>query len=130
MRFKGTITFVGEVVTGQSKSGRAYSRQDAVLTYDNSNANYPKSIVFSTMNDHIEKLNLQQGVEYELEIDFTTREYQGKHYMSASCWKATPLANVATPTQAPAQQGCQAAYPPPQQAQPTPPPTQGDELPF
>lgn len=127
MKVTGTITAVLPETGGVSKSGKQWRKQEAIVEYEH--GQYPKSIVFSTMNDHIEKLNLRQGVDYELEIDFTTREYQGKHFLQASCWKATSLNNVA-PSPAPAQQGWQAAYPQPQQAQSTPPPTQGEDLPF
>lgn len=128
MKVTGTITVVLPETGGVSKSGKQWRKQEAIVEYEH--GQYPKSIVFSTMNDHIEKLNLQQGVEYELEIDFEAREWNNRYFLQASCWKATPLANVAPPTQAPAQQGWEAAYPPPKQAQPTPPPTQGDDLPF
>ena len=74
------------------------------------------------MGDRIEQLNLQQGQEYEIEIDFTIREYNGRTYMSASAWKATPT------QQAPAQPAQQPVY---QQAQ-APKDNMGDDsqLPF
>lgn len=128
MKVTGTITVVLPETGGVSKSGKQWRKQEAIVEYEY--GQYPKSIVFSTMNDHIEKLNLRQGVEYELEIDFEAREWNNRYFLQASCWKATPLTNVAPPTQAQAQQGWEAAYPPPKQAQPTPPPTQGDDLPF
>lgn len=126
MKFTGTITAVSALVSGTSKSGKAYSRQEYVLTYDNSKPEWPKAIVFSVMNDNIGKFALQIGREYEVEVDFSAREWQDKFYLSASCWKAAP---------APTQQGWQAAYPQPQYAQPqyvqpTPPLPQGDDLPF
>lgn len=93
--FKGTVTSVSQVQSGISKSDKPWQRVDVVLTYDNSKPEYPKSILFSVMNDNIGKFNLQPGSEYEVEVDFSTREYNGKIYMSASCWKATALAQTA-----------------------------------
>jgi hypothetical protein len=112
--FKGQATFVSPIQSGTSKSGKAWRKVDVVLTYDNAKPEYPKSIVFSVMNDNIEKFGFVLGGEYEVEIDFSVREYQGKHYMSASCWKATQL-------------DTQQSVPTPQ---PETQPQQSDELPF
>jgi len=130
MKITGTITSIGAVASGTSKSGKAWRRVDVVMEYEH--GQYPKAIVFSVMNDNIEKFALQAGGEYEVEVDFTVREYNGRNYMSANAWKATPI-NAAQSQQAPAQQGWQAAYPQPQQqaqSQPMPPLPQGDDLPF
>lgn len=116
--FKGIISQALPEQSGVSRNGNNWRKRTYVLTYDNSNANYPKAVVFDVMNDNIDKLNLQVGVEYEVEVDFSTRDYNGRTYMSASCWKATP-------TQQPAPQPA----PQPQYA-PTQPTQQGDDLPF
>lgn len=89
MTFKGIITTAMPIVIGTSASGKEWKRASYILTYDKSNEQYPKSILFDVMGDRIEQLNLQQGKEYEIEIDFSTREYNGRTYMSASAWKAT-----------------------------------------
>lgn len=120
MTFKGVITAAMPVASGTSKNGKEWRRASYILQYDNSNEQYPKSVLFDVMGDKIEQLNIKQGVEYEVEIDFTTREYNGRTYMSASAWKATPTQQ---PQQAPAQQMFQ---------QPQAQPAQEDEsqLPF
>lgn len=118
MNFKGIITAAMPVASGTSKSGKEWRRATYILTYDNSKPEYPKSVLFDVMGDKIEQLNIKQGVEYEVEIDFSTREYNGRTYMSASAWKATP-------TQQSAPQ--QPIY---QQAQPQAPAPAPDDLPF
>lgn len=123
MNFKGIITAAMPVASGTSKNGKEWRRASYILQYDNSNEQYPKSVLFDVMGDKIEQLNIKQGVEYEVEIDFTCREYNGRTYMSASCWKATPTQQ---PQQAPAQQMYQQ---PPAQPQ-TPKDDMGDDLPF
>lgn len=87
--FKGVVTDISQIQSGTSKSGKQWQRVDVVLTYDNSKPEYPKAVLFSVMNDNIGKFNLQHGCEYEVEVDFSVREYNGKAYMSASCWKST-----------------------------------------
>ena len=120
--FKGFITAAMPVASGTSKNGKEWKRASYILQYDNSNAQYPKSVLFDVMGDKIEQLNIQQGQEYEIEIDFTTREYNGRTYMSASAWKATPTQQAPIqPTQRPVYQQSQ-----PQISTDDP----GDDIPF
>lgn len=120
--FKGIVSYISAVQNGTSKAGKAWSKVDVVLTYDKTKPEYPKEIAFSVMNDNIAKFNLLTGNEYELEVDFSVREHQGKHYMSATCWKATPTQQAPTqPVQQPVYQQVQP------QAQTAP---QADDLPF
>lgn len=110
MTFKGIITAAMPVASGTSKSGKEWRRASYILQYDNSNEQYPKSVLFDVMGDKIEQLNIKQGVEYEVEVDFSCREYNGRTYMSASCWKATPMQQA--PKQSP-QQNWEGMYPDP-----------------
>lgn len=89
MTVNGFISAIFPIENGTSQSGNEWKRQTAIVTYD-SNERFPKSILFSVTGDNIEKFDLKQGVAYSLEIDFTTREHEGKYYMTATCWKATP----------------------------------------
>lgn len=91
MTINGIITNIFPETFGTSQNGKAWRRRDYILTYDNSKPEYPKAIAFAVMGDNIDKFNLQEGVEYELNIDFTAREYQGKAYMSATCWRAKAI---------------------------------------
>lgn len=80
--FKGTVTAISQKQGGISKTGKEWS----------------KSIVFSVMNDNIEKMGFVVGGEYEVEVDFIAREYNGKTYLSASCWKAMAMQQPAIRT--------------------------------
>lgn len=120
--FKGIITAISEKSSGTSKAGKQWSKVDVILTYDNYKPEFPKAILFSVMNDNIEKFAFRKGAEYEVEVDFSVKEYNGKNYMSAQCWKATPTAGATQPAQ-PAQQ---VQTPPPPATQPV---KEGD-LPF
>lgn len=114
MIFSGIIQTAMPEQSGVTAAGKAWRRKDFILLYDNTNAQYPKTVLFSVMGDNIDKLTIQQGVEYEVEIDFTTREYNGRTYMSATTWKATAKNQPALqqPTQPQAQ------------------PQQADDIPF
>lgn len=104
MNITGTITAVLPETAGTSKSGKAWRKREAIVEYQH--GQYPKSIVFQMMNDTIDKLNIQQGQEYDLELDFESREWNGRYFLQASCWKATlksqqaqqPQPQSATPT--------------------------------
>ena len=133
MTISGIITNISPIQSGTSKAGKEWRKIDVVLTYDNTKPEYPKAIVFSVMNDNIEKFNLCVGCEYDIEVDFSVREYNGKNYMSANAWKASAKNTLTAPMSAPtpAQQGWQAAYPAPQpQPAPQPTPQANDDLPF
>lgn len=127
MNFKGIITAAMPVASGTSKNGKEWKRASYILQYDNSNEQYPKSVLFDVMGDKIEQLNIKQGVEYEVEIDFTTREYNGRTYMSASAWKATPTAQ---PAPAPANDPYAAMGMQPRQTVPASKDDMGEPLPF
>lgn len=99
MTFSGIIQTVMPEQSGTTSAGKAWRRKDFILLYDNSNARYPKTVLFSVLGDNIDKLNIRQGGEYDVEIDFSTREYNGKTYMSASAWKVTAK-NEPAPIQA------------------------------
>ena len=97
MTFSGIIQLALPEQSGTTAAGKQWRRKDFILLYDNSNAQYPKTVLFSVMGDNIDKLNIQQGVEYDIEIDFSTREYNAKTYMSATAWKATAKSGCSTP---------------------------------
>lgn len=119
MKITGQITLAMPEASGVSQSGKAWRRRSYVCVYDFSNGQYPKEVLFDVMGDKIDQLNIQQGGRYELEIDFSVREYQGKRYMQANAWKATRL------DARPVQQTPQPTTPPP-----APTDALGDPLPF
>lgn len=133
MKFTGTIIASMPMRKGMGKNGKEWRSQDYVLRYDNENPQYPKDIVFSVMGDNIEKFQITQGYGYELEVDFSAREYNGKWYMSANAWKctctSTPNIQRVAPQSAPSvgQMYQQAAA---QYAQRVAPPAPTNDLPF
>lgn len=94
MKINGTITNLSQEQSGTSKNGNEWRKIDAVLEYEH--GQYPKAIVFSVMNAKIEELNLQLGCDYEVHVDFSSREYQGKYFMNATAWKATAVSQNTT----------------------------------
>lgn len=131
MLFTGTIQSALPEQSGTTAAGKQWRRKDYILLYDNANPQYPKTVLFSVMGDNIDKLSIQQGQQYDIEIDFSTREYSGRMYMSATAWKAT-LKDAPQQQPAPVQQTPQDPFrmaPPAYQQQPAPM-QQSDDLPF
>lgn len=134
MNIKGTIVKALPEVSGTGKSGKAWKKREYIVEYEH--GQYPKSIVFSVMGDNIEKLNLQQGTEYELSIDFDAREWNGRYFLSASCWRVSATgAPQGAPTQTPqhaqpAQTNWESLYPQPTPKESKPAEVAGDPLPF
>ncbi len=91
MKFNVLIEKALPELSGTSNSGKQWRKRSYVGVYDTSNEQYPKRIVFDVLGDRIDKLVIQEGGHYEVEIDFDAREWSGRYYLSASCWKATPL---------------------------------------
>lgn len=134
MKITGRINLVLPIQSGVSKTGKNWRRQECVLVYDEQNPSYPKSILFSVMNERIESFNIQQNQVYEVEVDFETREYNGRYFMSASAWKCTLQVGAPQPQTQQAQPQAQVPQhapimPQPQPQQQVAPPT-GDDLPF
>lgn len=96
MKVTGIIIAVLPETSGVSKSGKNWRKKEAVIQYEA--GQYPKSIVFQMMGDTIDKLNIQQGAEYELELDFEARQWNNRYFLQASAWKATPTQQPQTAT--------------------------------
>ncbi len=119
MTISGKITYASTETGGTSKTGRPWRKREYIVEYHS--GQYPKSVLFQVMNDNIDKLNIQQGQEYDLAIDFETREWNGRRFMQASCFGATPKIQ-------PAQQS--ASQPVAQAPNPSQIPEETDDLPF
>lgn len=89
MKFNVFIEKALDEQSGTSKNGRQWRKRSYVGVYDNSNQQYPKSIVFDVLGDKIDQLNIMPGNRYEVDVDFETRQWNGRYFLSASCWKAT-----------------------------------------
>lgn len=78
MEIKGIITNALPEQSGTSKSGKSWRKKEYIVEYEH--GQYPKSVVFSVIGQKIDELNIQQGAEYDLSIDFEAREWNGRHF--------------------------------------------------
>lgn len=133
MKLRGRVDRVLPEQSGVSKSGKAWRKRTVVLTYDVSNMNYPKSVVFDVVGDRIEKYNFEAGADYEIDVDFEVREWNGRYFQQVGVYGAARLGAQMQAQQQPQQyiQQAQAQQPFggqvfPQEAQQQ----QSDDLPF
>ena len=88
MTISGTVTAISPIQTGTSKAGKEYRKIDVVLEYEH-HGQWPKAIMFTVFGDNIDKFNLHQGAEYDVEVDFQVHESNGRKFMNANAWKVT-----------------------------------------
>lgn len=91
MKLRGRVDRVLPEQSGVSKSGKAWRKRTVVLTYDVSNMNYPKSVVFDVVGDRIEKYNFEAGADYEIDVDFEVREWNGRYFQQVGVYGAVRL---------------------------------------
>lgn len=88
MKVTATISSALPEESGTSKAGKPWRKRQYVATYDSSKPQYPKAILVTVMGENIEKLNLQEGCQYELDIDFEVNLRSERYYMDVNCWRA------------------------------------------
>ena len=93
MQFNVTIEKALPEQSGVGKSGKTWRKRTYVGVHDNSNPAYPKRIAFDVLGDKVDQINLVAGQQYAVDIDFDTKEWNGKYFLSASCWRATAANN-------------------------------------
>lgn len=112
---KGRVISVGQPVSGTSKTGKQWSKQEFVIETD---GQYPKKIAFSVMNG---KFTMNLGDIVEVEVDAQSREYQGRWYTELTAWRCNNAgAQQPVQQQNVYQQQAPAGYQQP--SYPTPPP--------
>jgi hypothetical protein len=137
MEIQGKIIQVFEPVTGVSKAGREWTKQEFILETEDDE--HPKKICFARMNrESIEKYPISVNSEVIVSFDLDAHEYNGRWFNSVTAWKVNVIesgGNQQTSAPAPPAQPAQPAQPsrPAAQAQaPAPAADNGteDDLPF
>lgn len=85
MEVKGKIIQKLAPVSGTSKAGNAWNKQEYVLeTLDA----YPKKVFFDFFGDRANQFPLEIGDTVNLSFDIESREYNGRWFTSIRGWKA------------------------------------------
>ncbi len=95
MEVKGKIIVKLPQVSGTSKSGNAWSKQEYVLETQET---YPKKIFFSFFGERANQYPLEVGQTVNLSFDIDSHEYNGRWFTNINGWKAE-LVNETAPAQ-------------------------------
>ncbi len=96
MEVKGKIIVKLPQVSGTSKSGNAWSKQEYVLETQET---YPKKIFFSFFGERANQYPLEVGQTVNLSFDVDSHEYNGRWFTNINGWKAE-VVNETAPAQA------------------------------
>lgn len=118
MELQGKTVAVLDLVSGTSKSGKAFQKREFVIE---TAGQYPKKVCMQLFGDKVNECP-NVGEEVKVSFDTESHEWNGKWFTQLNAWKVE-------------RQGAQAAQQPvyqrPQpQAPATPPAPQADDLPF
>lgn len=83
MEIRGKVTAVPAPERGVSQKG-PWVRQTIVVEYES--GQYPKSIAMSNQKDAENFGKIRVGQTGVFNVDFKTREYNGKFYTDINCW--------------------------------------------
>ena len=78
MELTGKIIVVQEAMSGTSKAGNPWMKQEYVLEVP---GQYPRHCAFTVFGeDRIKQLNIQNGEDLTVQFDIDAREYNGRWY--------------------------------------------------
>ncbi len=137
MEITGKIIKKLEPVSGTSKAGNAWNKQEYVLeTLDA----YPRKVFFNFFGERANQYPMEVGQLVTVSFDLESREFNGRWYTDVRAWKSEPYV-AGQPQAAAAPQPQVMGQPIPQAPQPAAPaapttqvdftqPAEGDDLPF
>ncbi len=85
MEIKGKIIQKLDLVSGTSKAGNEWKKQEYVLETEDA---YPKKVFFDFFGDKADQFPLNIGDSITLSFDIESREFNGRWYTSIRGWKA------------------------------------------
>ncbi len=89
----GKVSTILEKVSGQSKNGGEWMKQEFVIETD---GQYPKKVCFTLWGDKIDLLSsLNAGESIKVFFDPESREYNGRWYTDLRAWKIESGAQAA-----------------------------------
>jgi hypothetical protein len=84
MDLSGKVTSLLPEVSGSSKSGNAWRKQEYIVE---TGGQYPKKVCVSIWGDKIDQFGLKVGEQVTLGIDVESREYNGRWYTEVKAYK-------------------------------------------
>ena len=98
----GTIFSMGEVVSGRTRNGGTWARQEIILEVQTSNNSF-KRVVLRGDTDIVSELSaFNPGDEVEVTYGVSAREWQGKWYNNVDIYRIEAVEKETDPAPAPA----------------------------
>jgi len=94
MELSGKVTSLLPEVSGSSKSGNAWRKQEFIVE---TGGQYPKKVCVSIWGDKIDQFGLKIGEQVTLGIDVESREYNGRWYTEVKAYKVDRSQAVGMP---------------------------------
>lgn len=86
---EGKIIAILQPQGGVSKSGKPWFKQEFVLE---TAGQYPKKVAFSVMKEEtVKNAQIQIGHNVRIEVDASSREYNGKWYTELNAWRVNNM---------------------------------------
>lgn len=85
MEIRGKIIQVLPLMSGTSKAGNAWKKQEYVLETQDQ---YPRKVKFDFFGDRVEQFPLAIGDDVIVSYDLESREFNGRWYTDVRAWKA------------------------------------------
>lgn len=85
LKVKGTLIQVLKPESGESKSGKAWNKQEFVIE---TQEQFPKKVCFTLFGDKTSLIDgIADGSEIEVFFNLESREFNGKYFHNINCWK-------------------------------------------
>ena len=85
MKIKGKLTKKLNKVSGTSKTGKNWEKQEFVLE---TNAEYNSEICIATFGETMQELqSIKEGDNLEVNLNISSKEFNGKYYHNITAWK-------------------------------------------
>lgn len=94
MQFSARLIQVLEPVTGPSRNGGEWKRQDIIVETD---GQYPKKVCVTIWGDRVNPSSLQVGSMLDISCDLESREFNGRWYTSVTAWRIEQGAQAPMP---------------------------------
>lgn len=92
MEITGKIISVLEPVSGTSKAGREWKKQEYVLEVPNGDFE-PRKVFFNFFGTAADQYQLKAGKDYKISFNLESREFNGRWYTDVRAWKAEEVGN-------------------------------------
>lgn len=88
MEFIGRLIQKLDPITGISKTGNEWKKQEIILELESNNPMYPRKVCITFFGDRADMLaQIAEGVDLKIQADVESREYNGRWYTNVNGYR-------------------------------------------